>query len=254
MSHGTRARRWIRRLAIACIALLVLSLLAGALLWWSLPNVSDLKTENPKSTAFIDLRREQAAEKGEKFRLQWKWRKLAHMSPYLRHAVVAAEDGKFWDHEGVDWEAMEIVAKEAWETKSMKRGGSTITQQLAKNLYLSPSKNPVRKLRELFIARRLESTLSKERILELYLNIAEWGDGVFGAEAAARRWFGVSASDLSPLQAARLAVALPNPFQRSAMNHAAWLERKVARLLRSMRRARLLSDAELAANLAELKD
>lgn len=263
MSRGTRPKkavtrgrvgRWMRRLAMACAGLLLLSILACAVLWWSLPDVSDLIASNPKSTAFIDLRREQAAEKGEQFRLQWKWRKLDHMSPYLRHAVVAAEDSKFWHHEGVDWEAMEQVAKETWETKSMKRGGSTITQQLAKNLYLSPSKNPIRKLRELFIARRLESSLSKERILELYLNIAEWGDGVFGAEAAARRWFGVSARDLSPVQAARLAVALPNPFQRSAKNHAAWLERKVARLLQSMRRARLLSAAELAANLAELSD
>lgn len=244
--------RWLRRVKIAAFALVAICLVTAGLLWWFHPDVSTLIKENPRTTAFIELRKEQAASKGQPLRLRWTWRKLAQVSPYLRHAVVAAEDGKFWKHEGVDWDSMEQVAKETWETRSMKRGGSTITQQLAKNLYLSPSKNPLRKLRELFIARSLESALSKDRILELYLNIAEWGDGVFGAEAASRRWFGVSASGLTPAQAARLAVALPNPFKRSANNRAAWLDRKAARLVRSMRGARVITEAQLVTALADL--
>jgi len=237
---SAKASVWRRRLKLASIVLAGLLVVGTLALWWSLPDVSGLATENPKTTAFIGLRRSQAKEHATRFRLRWKWRALHQISPYLRHAVVASEDAKFWTHEGVDWDAMEQVAKETWEKKSMGRGGSAITQQLAKDLYLSPSTNPVRELREFFIARRLENEVSKERILEIYLNIAEWGDGVFGAEAAAQKWFGISASQLSPAQAARLAVALPNPFKRHAKRHAAWLDRKARRLVRPMRRARLL--------------
>lgn len=247
-----RQRRWLRwckRFALVSAAMLLLG--AGAL-WWSLPDVSGLVATNPKTTAFIELRKEQAQAKGGKLKLRWKWRKLGRISRYLQHAVVASEDAKFWKHEGVDWDAIEKVAKDSWEEKRVSRGGSTITQQLAKNLYLSPSKNPIRKLREFFIARSLESELGKDRILEIYLNVAEWGDGVFGAEAAARRWYGISASKLSPAQAARLAVALPNPFKRHAKRSARWLDRKAARLVRSMRRAGLITSDEKTAALREL--
>lgn len=220
--------------------------MAAALFWVTLPEVAVLAKQNPESTAFIDLRVEAAEAAGKKFRLRWKWRPLKRISPYLRHAVVSAEDAKFWKHNGVDWKAMENAVEESLETKSLSgRGGSTITQQLAKNLYLSPSRSPLRKLREFFIARRLESHLSKDRILELYLNVAEWGDGVFGAEAASRRWFSCSASKLTPAQAARLAVALPNPFKRSAKRQAKWLDKKAARLLNSMRHAGLIDKKAL---------
>jgi len=232
---------------------LLLVVLSALLLWWSLPDVEALRDKPPETTAFIELRKEQASDAGKKFRLRWKWRPIKKISPYLRHAAVAAEDATFWSHEGVDWNAMEQVAKDSWESKSLSgRGGSTITQQLAKNLYLSPSRSPIRKLREFFIARRLESELSKERILEIYLNVAEWGNGVFGAEAAAQKWYGISAAKLSPVQAARLAVALPNPFKRSAKRDAKWLNRKAARLLRSMRGARLISKEVLQSSYREL--
>ena len=133
-------------------------------------------------------------------------------------------------------------------------GGSTITQQLAKNLYLSPSKNPLRKLRELLIARRLEAHLDKDRLLEMYLNVAEWGDGVFGAEAAARRWFGISAAELTPVQAARLAVALPNPRQRAPSARAAALDRKAARLVTALHRRGLLDAVALEQAQVQLGD
>jgi len=210
-----RRRRWLR--AVLLISALAAAVLAG-FVWLSMPDVQALARTNPETTAFIELRRSRAREEQRPFRLRWRWRNLAAISPYLRHAVIDAEDARFWEHEGVDWEAVKEAAERDWEDKRLSHGASTITQQVAKNLYLSPSRNPLRKLRELLIARRLERELSKRRLLEIYLNIAEWGgDGVFGAEAAAQRWYGCSAAELSPAQAARLAVALPNPkrFSRS---------------------------------------
>ena len=214
-------------------------------LWATLPDVTPLAKSPPATTAFIELRREQAREAGKRFVLRQTWRPVDRISPYLQEAVVLSEDAKFWDHEGVDWDAVEKAAEKNWKKGKVAVGGSTITQQLAKNLYLSPSKNPLRKLRELLIARRLESDLSKERLLELYLNVAEWGDGVFGAEAAARRWFGLSAAELSPVQAARLAVALPNPRLRAPTARDASLDRKAARLVTALHRRGLLDAAAL---------
>jgi len=129
----------------------------------------------------------------------------------LVRAVLVAEDAAFFSHDGVDYDELRISMEKNWERWEFLRGASTITQQLAKNLYLSPSRNPYRKVRELMITRRLEAELSKTRILELYLNLIEWGDGIWGAEAAAQRYFGVSASDLSAEQAALLAGAIINP-------------------------------------------
>jgi monofunctional biosynthetic peptidoglycan transglycosylase len=247
-----RRRRVLRWLLWGAGVLVLGAVVSMAVLLWTLPDVRPLATQNPKTTAFIELRREQARRAGKKFQLRWSWRSLARISPYLRHAVVHAEDGKFWKHEGVDWDALEKAAEKNWEEGRFASGGSTITQQVAKNLYLSPSKNPVRKLREILIARRLEEHLPKKRILEIYLNIAEWGDGVFGAEAAARAWYGVSAADLSPVQAARLAVALPNPFRRSPAVRSRELDRKAARLVRAMRRDGLIDEATYQAALVEL--
>lgn len=225
---------------------------AAVAVWLSLPDVRALATTNPKTTRIIELRRTQAAAKRRPFRLRWEWRPLSRISPYLQRAVVLSEDAQFWKHQGVDWDAMKQAAEHDWHERSMERGASTITQQVAKNLYLSPSRNPIRKVRELFIARRLDRALGKARVLELYLNIAEWGDGVFGAEAAARRWFGCSAAALTPAQAARLTVALPNPFKRSpeAKSHA--LVRKSARLVRALRRAGVIDEAALVAAEREL--
>src|SRR3989304_1548083 len=129
----------------------------------------------------------------------------------MAKAVIIAEDDKFWSHEGFDIEAMQKAIEKDLLAGKFKAGGSTISQQLAKNLYLSPAKSPIRKLREAIITWKLERTLSKRRILEIYLNAAEWGEGIFGVEAAARHHFGKSAAELSPMEAARLAAVLPNP-------------------------------------------
>jgi monofunctional glycosyltransferase len=231
---------------VLTIALVV----AAVALWWSLPDVHALAKAPPKSTAFIDLRRREAQAAGRRFNLRWTWQPLERISPLLLEAVIVSEDARFWEHEGVDWDAVEKAAEKNLEKRRIAIGASTITQQLAKNLYLSPSKNPVRKLREVLITRRLEAQLSKERILEIYLNVAEWGDGVFGAEAAARRWFGCSALDLAPEQAARLALALPNPRQRAPGVRSPVLDRRAARLVKLMEKHGLVEAAAAPAPLA----
>lgn len=238
------AGRWFRRGKLAAEALVVLVAFALLLLWCSIPRTARLANENPTSTAFIDLRREQARAAGKKLDLKWEWRPLGKISRYLRAAVIYSEDARFYMHEGVDWDALEKAFDRNLESGDFSVGGSTITQQLAKNLYLSPSRSLVRKAREMLIAFSLEDNLSKQRILELYLNIAEWGDGVFGAEAAARKWFGHSAQSLSPSEAARLAIALPNPFKRAPNVHSAELTRKAVRLIRLFRMKGLVNAAQ----------
>jgi monofunctional glycosyltransferase len=157
------------------------------------------------------LRGASARQGTGKLRREQHWVPYSRISTHLKRAVIVAEDSAFWEHEGIDLEQIRESMEVNLEKGTAARGGSTITQQLAKNLYLSPSRNPIRKLRELIIARRLEATLNKARILEIYLNVIEWGDGIWGAEAAARRYFGISASALSPAQAALLAGAIINP-------------------------------------------
>ena len=176
----------------------------------TLPDVRALASANPKKTAFMDLREREAAQRGHALRHYQVWVPYRRISPNLKRAVLVAEDDAFWQHEGIDMEQLKISIRNDI-VKGQIRGGSTITQQLAKNLYLSPSRDPVRKLRELIIARRMEAALSKARIFEIYLNVIEWGDGIWGVEAAARSYFGTSAAALSPEQAALLAGAIINP-------------------------------------------
>ena len=159
----------------------------------------------------MELREREAAQAGKPSRHYQIWVPYSRISQNLKRAVLVAEDDAFWQHEGIDLEQLKISIQSDIEGGKAVRGGSTITQQLAKNLYLSPSRDPLRKLRELIIARRLEAALSKGRIFEIYLNVIEWGDGIWGAEAAARSYFGTSAALLGPDQAALLAGAIINP-------------------------------------------
>jgi monofunctional biosynthetic peptidoglycan transglycosylase len=177
----------------------------------TLPDVRTLATENPTTTAFMELRAEEAARDGRRVRHVHRWVRYSRISQSLKRAVLVAEDAAFWDHEGIDMEQIRESIQVNWEQGRAIRGASTITQQLAKNLYLSPSRDPFRKLRELIIARRLEAALPKARIFEIYLNVIEWGDGIWGADAAARTYFGVPASALNAQQAALLAGAIINP-------------------------------------------
>lgn len=176
-----------------------------------MPDISKLKRENPKKTSFMEYREREAKKRGKPFRIRQTWVPLSNISPYVIKAVLIAEDDKFWRHEGFDYEAIEKAIEKDIKAKKFKLGGSTISQQLAKNLYLSPSKNPLRKIAEAVITWRVEKLLAKKRILEIYLNVIEWGEGVFGIEAASRHYFGKSSSDITPEEAARLAAVLPNP-------------------------------------------
>ena len=201
----------------------------------TLPDVRPLKQSNPTTTAFMELRDREARANGKKPRRVQKWVPYSRMSRNLTRAVLVAEDDAFWQHEGLDVEQLQESLEADWASGSFTRGGSTITQQLAKNLYLSPSKNPLRKLRELVIARRLEAELTKSRILELYLNVIEWGDGVYGAEAAARTYFGASASSLGPAESAILAGAIINPRVLNPAHPTARLVRRQGIILGRMR-------------------
>jgi monofunctional biosynthetic peptidoglycan transglycosylase len=214
-------------LAAACFALL-------AYVFLTLPDVRPLATRNPATTAFIELRAREALDGGRKPRHVQRWVRYEAISANLRKAVLVAEDDAFWTHDGVDVEQLKESIEANLEKGKAARGGSTITQQLAKNLYLSPSKNPVRKLRELLIARRLEASLSKRRIFEIYLNVIEWGDGIYGAEAASRVYFGKSAAALSPDEAALLAGAIINPRVHSPAHPTARLRRRQQIILRRM--------------------
>jgi len=195
---------------------ITLIILVGALslnigYYFLFPDVAALGKTNPKKTAFMEYREKEWQREGKKKKIQQRWVSLSQISPYAVKAVIIAEDDKFWKHEGFDFEAMQKALEKDIQKGKFKVGGSTISQQLAKNLYLSPSKNPVRKIKEAILTWRIENHLSKKRIIEIYLNVAEWGDGVFGIEMAARTHYGKSAAALNAQEAAKLAAVLPNP-------------------------------------------
>ena len=177
----------------------------------TLPDVRPLATSIRRRRHSSELRAREARAGGRTPRHAQRWIGYGRISPDLTRAVLVAEDAAFWQHEGVDYDELQKSIELDWARGQLLRGASTITQQLAKNLYLSPSRNPLRKFRELIIARRLEAELSKTRILELYLNVIEWGDGIYGAEAAAQTYFRHSAASVAPAEAALLAGAIINP-------------------------------------------
>ena len=197
------------------IALAAIGFAYIAYTYLTLPDVRRLATTNPASSAFMELRIREAADAGRKFQIRHRWVPYSQISANLRRAVIVTEDAAFYDHDGIDLTELKASLEKNWEEGQFLRGGSTITQQLAKNLYLSPTRNPMRKVKELLIARRLEAALSKRRILEIYLNMIEWGDGIFGCEAAARAYFGGPCSSLSVDQAALLAGSIINPREHS---------------------------------------
>jgi monofunctional biosynthetic peptidoglycan transglycosylase len=221
----------IRRVFFAAAALLGA---AAVVFWATLPDVRPLETSWPRTTAFMERRKAELARDGKPAKLDWSPVPLSRISPAMIRAAVVAEDARFWEHEGVDWDALRGAAEKNWEKGKLKVGGSTITQQLAKNLYLSPSRTPWRKLRELAIARRLEARLSKKRILELYLNVIEFGPRTFGVEAAARKYMGKPARDLSREEAATLAAVIPSPRIYDPVRYPERVSRRAQRILRWM--------------------
>jgi len=239
LSAARGSRR--RGLGLA-LKLLAAALAASALYLFWLPDVAPLKRSNPKTTSYIELRKAQARRAGKKFSPRMVWVPWDRISAHLKHAVLVAEDDTFYRHKGVDWDGVQVALRKDWEQKRLAYGGSTITQQVARNLYLSPSKNPLRKLKELLIARDLEKTLGKRRIFELYLNIAEWGKGIYGAQAAAEAYFGKSAADLDPDEAVAMAVVLPNPRRWSPARKGRYVERNMRRIMGRMRASGFLPE------------
>jgi monofunctional biosynthetic peptidoglycan transglycosylase len=198
------------------------------------PDISYLKKNRPPKTAFMRYREKVWQEKGIKRKIINIWVPISSVSPYVMKAVIIAEDDKFWSHEGFDFEAMQKALEKDIKKKKFNAGGSTISQQLAKNLYLSPAKNPVRKIKEAILTWRLEKKLSKRRIMELYLNVAEWGDGIFGIEAAARKHYGKSASALTAREAATLAAVIPNPRRYKPNGTSRYVENQSERIYQIM--------------------
>ena len=214
---------------------LLLALIALTLMqFWFLVHIWYWAGHNPESTAFMRARLEILREDGPKARLSHRWVPYHRISGHLKRAVIAAEDDKFLFHSGFDWEAIEKAYERNRQEGEVIAGASTITQQLAKNLFLPGSRAWWRKAQEALITAMLEAVLKKRRILEIYLNVAEWGDGVYGAEAAARYHFGLSAAELSPEQAARLAVMLPSPRAYTPGYDTRYLQRQTATILARM--------------------
>lgn len=220
--------RWFKRgLALLVLFMLLLQLwYLGWIAWW--------RFVTPGMTNFMELRLEQMQERNPNAELKHQWQPYEKISVQLKRAVIAAEDDKFIDHEGFDWEGIQKAMEKNEKKGRIVAGGSTISQQLAKNLFLSASKTPWRKAQEAVITLMLETLWDKRRILEVYLNVVEWGEGIFGAEAAAKRYFGTTAARLGPEQAARLAVMLPAPRRFEKNPYSAYLNGRTQLILGRM--------------------
>ena len=219
------------------VVTLLYALLAWILLYqvWVLAHILWWVNHNPTSTAFMQTRQELMQEKQADAKLQKRWVPYRQISNHLKRAVIAAEDSNFMAHHGFDWVGIETAFEKNLKKGKIVAGGSTISQQLAKNLFLSGHRTPWRKAQEAVITFMLERLMSKRRILEIYLNVIEWGEGVFGAEAAARHYFHGSASGLGPAQAARLAAMIPNPRYYDAHRQTRYLSRHTATIQARMR-------------------
>ena len=199
------------------------------------PDINALKEIKPIPTAFMQYRKDEWAQENRDMHITQKWVTMKNISPNIIKAVLIGEDDGFYHHDGFDVKGMENAIERSIK-KGTLAGGSTISQQLSKNLYLSPSKNPVRNIKEAIITWRIEKTLSKRRILEIYLNVAEWGDGIFGIEAAARHYYHKSANNLTAQEASRLASVLPNPIKYNATGDQKYVKNRSRIILKIMKR------------------
>ena len=230
MKRFGRYLAWLAVAAAGAFLLLQLSYLVRV--WW-------WRDHDPRATAFMEERLGQMRRRDPKARLRQAWVPYDRISASLKRAVVVAEDSRFVDHDGFDWEAIEKAREKNERRGRIVAGGSTISQQLAKNLFLSGARTPWRKGQEALITVMIEHVMDKRRILEIYLNVIEWGEGIFGAEAAARHYFGVSAAVLGPQASARLAAMVPNPRYYDRHRSTRWLERRTQTILARMPQAEL---------------
>lgn len=230
MRAAMRFGGWLA-LALAAIFLAVQLSFAARVWWW--------RDHDPRSTAFMEASLERLRQKKPDAGLRHAWMPYERISPHLKRAIVVAEDARFRDHEGFDWDAIEKALEKNRKKGKVVAGASTISQQLAKNLFLSADRTPWRKGQEALITVMIEQLMDKRRILEIYLNVIEWGDGVFGAEAAARHYYGTTAAALGPEAAARLAAMVPNPRFYERNRNTRWLARKTEMILARMPQAAL---------------
>jgi len=225
--------RWSWRVFLLALIALV------AIQFWFLVHVWYWAGNNPESTAFMRARLEILQQDNPKARLRQQWVPYQRISGHLKRAIVAAEDAKFVNHNGFDWDGIQKAYEKNLREGEIVAGGSTITQQLAKNLFFSGERTWWRKAQEAVVAVMIETVMSKRRILEIYLNVIEWGEGVFGAEAAARHHYGTTAAGLSPEQAARLASIVPSPRRYGPASDTAYLQRRTQTLLTRMNSAQI---------------
>jgi len=244
------ALRAIRRVAIAVFAVFAALVGIAAIRIQTHP-VAALARAAPARTALMKQREREARAAGRTLRIDQRWVGYGSVSATLRRAILIAEDDKFFSHDGLDWDEIQASARKNLEQRRIVRGGSTVTQQLAKNLFLGDARTLTRKFEEAFLAIRLEQALPKRRIFELYLNLIEWGDGIFGAEAAARRYFGVPASRLTERQAVLLAAVIINPRRFSVLHPTRRIERRVRLIASRMRRRGFLNEEQYAAAIGK---
>jgi monofunctional biosynthetic peptidoglycan transglycosylase len=241
-------RVWIlSALGLALVLVAGIGVVSVAGLGASLPDVAALERRAPARTALMRRRVAEARAKGRELRIDQRWVPYDRISPLLRRAVLVAEDDAFFSHGGLDWDEIRASMRRNLEARRVVRGGSTITQQLARNLYLGNERTATRKLKEMMLAGRIEDALTKRRIFELYLNLIEWGDGIFGIEAAAQRHFGVPASALDARRSARLAAVIINPRRFDPARPNRRIERRARMILARMWKRGLIGEAEYRA-------
>lgn len=232
-----------KKIWLSILAIMLVSFTAFVIyILVSLPDVSDLKTQNPETTALMKMRIKQAENEGTEYVLKQDWVSFEHIPQLFKDTVRIAEDFGFYWHKGIDYEELKEAIKQSIRERRFVRGASTITQQLAKNLYLSTEKSFFRKIKEYLIARRMEKTLTKDRIFELYLNIIEMGPGIFGIQAASQHFFGRSVSELSLEEVIRLTAVLPRPLKTDPRHNSPWLRWRCRWLLSKLRLYELISE------------
>ena len=236
------------------LAFCVISVALAAYMLLTVPDVSDLKTHNPAETALMDLRGKQASKEGREYPIRQIWVPFPTIPQLLKDTVRIAEDAGFYWHKGIDFEELKEAIKKNIQEKRYARGGSTITQQLAKNLYLSTKKSLFRKVKEYLIAKKLEKTLTKDRIFELYLNVIELGPGVFGVQAASNYYFGYSVTELSLEEIIRLVAIFPRPLTTDPRGGNAWFKWRCRWLLHKLQLYGYITEDIYQANIGVFEE
>ncbi len=224
------------------ISMMLVVCATGGYIYAGLPDVRKLQTQNPSTTALIEYRARKAQQSNATFDIRQHWVDFDNIPQLLKDTVRISEDAAFYQHSGVDFTELKESIKKNWEKGKYARGGSTITQQLAKNLYLSTHKSILRKIKEYFIARRLEAQLSKDRIFHLYLNIIEMGQGIFGIQAASKYYFNKNVNQLELEEIVRLTAVIPRPLKTDPRGESGWLKWKATWILDTLKRYQYISD------------